>query len=143
MSAAPRTLVITPTYNERENLAPFAAAVLAALPHAHLLIVDDASPDGTGALAEALARREPRLRVLHRPAKAGLGRAYLAGFRQALAAGYARVIQMDADFSHDPKELPLARFDTTISMIIGGIITGAVMMYRAFLVLDSMFPRWM
>ncbi len=106
MSAAPRTLVITPTYNERENLAPFADAVLAALPHAHLLIVDDASPDGTGALAEALARREPRLRVLHRPAKAGLGRAYLAGFRQALAAGYARVIQMDADFSHDPKELP-------------------------------------
>lgn len=104
--SAPRTLVVSPTYNERDNLAPFVSAVLAALPQADLLIVDDASPDGTGALADALALREPRLRVLHRRAKAGLGRAYLAGFRLALAAGYDRVIQMDADFSHDPKDLP-------------------------------------
>ena len=102
----PRVLVIAPTYNERENLPAFARAVLAALPRAHLLIVDDASPDGTGALAEELAAREPRLAVLHRRAKEGLGRAYLDGFRHALAHAYDRVIQMDADFSHDPKDLP-------------------------------------
>lgn len=101
-----RVLVVTPTYNERENLEPFVRAVLGALPQAHLLVVDDASPDGTGALAEALARREPRLHVLHRKGKEGLGRAYVAGFRWALARDYDRILQMDADFSHDPKDLP-------------------------------------
>lgn len=103
---APRTLIVTPTYNERDNLPPFVEAVLAALPDADLLVVDDASPDGTGALAEGLLRSRPRLRVLHRPAKAGLGRAYRAAFRWALARGYERIVQMDADFSHNPADLP-------------------------------------
>ncbi len=101
-----RPLVIVPTYNERENLAAFVAAVLAALPAAELLIVDDASPDGTGELAEALMRREPRLHLLRRRAKEGLGRAYIAGFRWALGRTYDRVLQMDADFSHNPADLP-------------------------------------
>ncbi len=104
--SGPRVLVITPTYNERENLPAFVDAVLKALPQADLLVVDDASPDGTGALADALAAGEPRLAVLHRPAKQGLGRAYRAAFRRALARGYDRVIQMDADFSHAPADLP-------------------------------------
>ena len=101
-----RVLVITPTYNERENLPAFVAAVRKVLPKADILVVDDASPDGTGLLAEGLAAADPRLTVLHRPAKQGLGRAYRAAFRLALARGYDRVIQMDADFSHNPEDLP-------------------------------------
>ena len=92
-----------PTYNERENLEPIAAAILAALPEASLLIVDDASPDGTGAIADTLAARDPRISVLHRPGKEGLGVAYRDGFRWVLERPDARaVVQMDADFSHDP-----------------------------------------
>jgi dolichol-phosphate mannosyltransferase len=82
-------------------------AVLAALPDARLLVVDDASPDGTGAIADRLARERPdAVQVLHRPAKSGLGRAYVSGFAHALAAGAGYVIEMDADFSHDPADLP-------------------------------------
>lgn len=99
-------IVIIPTYNERENITAIAEAVLRNLPQAHLLIVDDNSPDGTGALADALALSDPRIRVLHRPGKEGLGRAYVDGFRYALNAGYAFIIQMDADFSHNPTDLP-------------------------------------
>jgi len=99
-------LVIIPTYNERENLAPITAAVLAAEPRVDILVVDDNSPDGTGALADELAAAQPRLRVLHRPKKEGLGRAYLEAFRWALAQGYQYVLEMDADFSHDPRYLP-------------------------------------
>ena len=102
-------VVILPTYNERENLERIVPAVLAALPGAHVLVVDDGSPDGTGALADGLAGREPRVRVLHRQRKEGLGRAYLAGFRAALDAGYERIYEMDADFSHDPSFLPRLR----------------------------------
>ena len=98
--------VVLPTYNEAENLPEIAAAVLAALPAAMLLVVDDGSPDGTGRLAEDLAAADPRVRVLHRAAKAGLGRAYLAGFRVALDGGAERIIQMDADWSHDPAATP-------------------------------------
>jgi dolichol-phosphate mannosyltransferase len=94
--------VVLPTYNEAENLGDIAAAILAALPAATLLVVDDGSPDGTGEIADGLAAADPRVRVLHRAAKAGLGRAYLAGFRVALDGGAGRVIQMDADWSHDP-----------------------------------------
>ncbi len=101
-----RVLVITPTYNERENLPAFVRAVLDALPGAELLVVDDNSPDGTGRLADELAAQEPRLRVLHRANKEGLGRAYVEGFRYALAQGYDRILQMDADFSHNPADLP-------------------------------------
>jgi dolichol-phosphate mannosyltransferase len=103
---APSILVITPTYDERDNLAALAARLHAALPAAHLLVVDDASPDGTGALAAELASADPRVQVIHRPAKLGLGTAYVAGFRHALAHGYEVVVEMDADLSHDPCHLP-------------------------------------
>lgn len=100
-------VVVLPTYNERENLERMAHAILDSLPDAHLLVVDDASPDGTGALADALAASEPRVSVLHRPAKEGLGVAYRAGFRWALNRPETdAVVQMDADFSHDPRDLP-------------------------------------
>lgn len=98
--------VILPTYDEAENLRGIAAAILDALPGATLLVVDDASPDGTGALADELAASDPRVRIRHRPGKQGLGRAYLDGFRLALEGGAAAVIQMDADWSHDPRTLP-------------------------------------
>jgi dolichol-phosphate mannosyltransferase len=98
--------VVLPTYDERENVEAISAAILGALPGATLLVVDDSSPDGTGELAEALAAADPRVRVHHRPAKQGLGRAYLDGFGVALAGGATIVIQMDADWSHDPDALP-------------------------------------
>ena len=99
--------VVLPTYNERENVERMAAAILAALPEASLLVVDDSSPDGTGELADTIAAREPRVSVLHRPAKDGLGVAYREGFRWVLERPDVRaVVQMDADFSHDPGDLP-------------------------------------
>jgi dolichol-phosphate mannosyltransferase len=103
----PRAVVLIPTYNERENLAGIVAAVHAAAPTMDVLVIDDASPDGTGALADGLAAADRRISVLHRAGKEGLGRAYLAGFRAVLAdrRAYSHVIQMDADFSHDPARL--------------------------------------
>jgi dolichol-phosphate mannosyltransferase len=98
--------IVLPTYNEAENLPPISTAILAALPAATLLVVDDGSPDGTGTIADELAAADPRVRVRHRTAKQGLGRAYLDGFGVALAGGATRVIQMDADWSHDPAALP-------------------------------------
>jgi dolichol-phosphate mannosyltransferase len=100
------TWIVLPTYEEAENLPGIAGAILAALPAATLLVVDDNSPDGTGRLADELAATNPRIRVRHRPGKAGLGRAYLDGFRVALDAGATSVVQMDADWSHDPGSLP-------------------------------------
>ena len=100
------TWVILPTYNEAGNLPGISAAILEALPGAVLLVVDDGSPDGTGELADGLAAADPRVRVRHRTAKQGLGRAYLDGFGIALAAGATSVVQMDADWSHDPDALP-------------------------------------
>ena len=99
------TWVVLPTYNEADNLPGISAAILEALPGATLLVVDDGSPDGTGDLADGLARAEPRIRVRHRAAKQGLGRAYLDGFGVALGEGAAIVVQMDADWSHDPTSL--------------------------------------
>ena len=97
-----RVAVVLPTYNEAHNLEPITGQLLG-LPHEiHLIIVDDASPDGTGQIAEGLAREGKPVRVLHRPAKQGLGSAYAAGFKEALALDIEAVIQMDADFSHDP-----------------------------------------
>ena len=98
--------VVLPTYNEAENVRAIAAAILDQLPGATLLVVDDGSPDGTGRLADELAAADPRVRVRHRTAKQGLGRAYLDGFDVALAGDAAIVVQMDADFSHDPAILP-------------------------------------
>ena len=99
--------VVLPTYNERENVERIANAILASLPEASLLIVDDSSPDGTGELADAIAAREARVSVLHRPDKQGLGVAYRDAFRWVLERPDARaVVQMDADFSHDPADLP-------------------------------------
>lgn len=99
--------VVLPTYNERENLPLISAAILESLPQARLLVVDDNSPDGTGQLADTLAAAEPRISVLHRPGKAGLGSAYVEAFRWVLDRPETKaVVQMDADFSHDPKDLP-------------------------------------
>ena len=107
MTAARRALICLPTYNERENLGPITEAILAATPpDVDVLVIDDGSPDGTGLLADELAAREPRVHVLHRAKKEGLGKAYLAGFDWALARDYALVLEMDADFSHDPGYLP-------------------------------------
>jgi dolichol-phosphate mannosyltransferase len=101
-----RALVCVPTYDEKENVVAIVEAVLAAAPDVDVLVIDDNSPDGTGRLADEIAAREPRVHVLHRAGKEGLGRAYLAGFAWALARGYGLVLEMDADFSHDPRYLP-------------------------------------
>jgi len=103
---AERALVIVPTYNERANIERLVTIVLAQDPRLEVLVVDDNSPDGTGALVEALAGQDDRVHVLHRPAKMGLGTAYVAGFGWALERDYAYLFEMDADFSHDPLHLP-------------------------------------
>jgi dolichol-phosphate mannosyltransferase len=105
--ANPETWLILPTYNEAENIAPFVEAVQAELPPgARVLIVDDSSPDGTGEIADRLAAEREGVRVLHRPLREGLGPAYVAGFREALAAGAGLILEMDSDFSHEPSYLP-------------------------------------
>ena len=120
-----KTVVVIPTYEEIRNVAPMAKAVLGAgVPGLELLFVDDNSPDGTGAAIEELMKAEPRLRCLHRPGKEGLGRAYVAGFAKALEMGADLVIQMDCDFSHDPKDLPrlveaAAGRDGSADLVIG------------------------
>ena len=99
-------LVVIPTYNERDNLEPLLSRLHEVAPAAHVLVVDDASPDGTGELADKLAAADERVRVLHRPGKAGLGAAYLAGFAEGLQGSYEVVVEMDADGSHAPEDLP-------------------------------------
>jgi dolichol-phosphate mannosyltransferase len=101
-----RVLVIIPTYQERENVSPIVARVRSAVPEADILIADDNSPDGTGKIADELAAIDDHVQVLHRPAKNGLGAAYVAGFAVALAAGYDVIVEMDADGSHQPEQLP-------------------------------------
>ncbi len=118
------TWVVLPTYNERDNLEPIVAAVRAALdpvaPDHKILIVDDSSPDGTGELADRLAQADALIEVLHRAEKKGLGQAYLAGFARALAGGAALVIEMDADFSHDPAVLPrMIEAASDASLVLG------------------------
>ena len=100
-----RGLVIVPTYNESNNVTRIVPMILDQDPLLEVLVVDDNSPDGTGHLADELAAKNPRVHVLHRPGKQGLGRAYLAGFAWALEQDYAYIFEMDADFSHDPKHL--------------------------------------
>ena len=101
-----RVLVVIPTYNEITNLESILGRLRAAVPEAHALVVDDGSPDGTGVLADTLAAADPAVSVMHRTEKAGLGAAYIAGFQWALAEGYDVAVEMDADGSHAPEELP-------------------------------------
>lgn len=101
-----KSVVIIPTYDERDNVGPIAQAVFAAVSSTDILFVDDNSPDGTGQLLDQMAAADPRIHVLHRPGKQGLGRAYIAGFKWALARDYVFIFEMDADFSHSPTELP-------------------------------------
>ena len=116
-----KAMVIVPTYNEAENLEKLIAAIRAQPGEFHITIVDDNSPDGTGQLAEKIAASDPAIHVLHRTGKLGLGTAYVEGFKYALRNGVEAVIEMDADFSHDPNELPnfIARIHEGADMVIG------------------------
>jgi len=120
---SPSTVVVIPTYNEREVLGQIVPAVRAAVPGADILIVDDNSPDGTGTLADELQAADSHVLALHRVRKEGLGAAYLAAFRFALDDGrnWRRIVQMDADFSHDPKDVPrlLAALDAGADLAVG------------------------
>lgn len=113
-------LVIVPTYDERDNLPRLLEAIHEVVPAIHVLVVDDNSPDGTGALADAIAARDPRVFVMHRPGKMGLGTAYIQGFGWALARDYRFVFEMDADFSHQPRYLPdLLRAAADADLVLG------------------------
>ena len=117
----PQSLIVVPTYNERDNVRLVAEQFLAALPGTELLFVDDNSPDGTGAILDELAAAEPRIHVMHRAGKLGLGTAYVEGFGWGLARGYDYLFEMDADGSHDPKYLPtmLALAEDGADVVIG------------------------
>ncbi len=116
-----RTLIVTPTYNEIENLSRFVRAVRSTLPEADVLVVDDNSPDGTGQLADSLAAKDPGVRVLHRAGKQGLGTAYVQAFTRGIAEGYERFFEMDADLSHDVRYLPdfVRALDEGYGIVIG------------------------
>lgn len=131
-----KTLVVIPTYDERENVEPMAKAVLEQASEIELLFVDDNSPDGTGDVLDTLAKDNTRIHVLHRQAKEGLGRAYTAGFTWALSHDYDAVVQMDCDFSHDPNDIP--RFLEALhdkDLVIGSRYSGGIR------VLDWPFSR--
>ena len=123
MSSTPRAVVCVPTYNERENLEPLVRALAQVLDTTRdrMLVIDDASPDGTGELADRLADELPWVGVLHRSAKEGIGRAYLAGFAEALATGAELVLEMDCDFSHDPRDVPrlIATAEDGADLVLG------------------------
>src|SRR3981081_1203085 len=105
-AAVSRSLVVLPTYNERDNIEPIVAAILGQSPDFEVLVVDDNSPDGTGQIVDRLAQKQPgRVHAMHRAVKRGLGTAYIEGFKWALARDYDYVFEMDADFSHDPADL--------------------------------------
>jgi dolichol-phosphate mannosyltransferase len=118
-SVSETALILVPTYNEAENIERLVKEILAQPAALHILVIDDNSPDGTGALADALAQQDARVSVLHRPAKLGLGTAYRAGFQYSMERGYAYTITMDADFSHHPSYLPqmmamIKRYDVVL-----------------------------
>jgi dolichol-phosphate mannosyltransferase len=115
------TLVVVPTFNEAENIAELVHAVRAHLPAAHLLVVDDASPDGTAAIARQLAGKDDQVHLLERTSKLGIGSAYVAGFGWGLERGYERFFEMDADLSHDPKALPafVAALEGGAEVVVG------------------------
>ncbi|MDB4996115.1 MAG: Dolichol-phosphate mannosyltransferase [Myxococcaceae bacterium] len=116
-----KTLIVTPTYNEKDNLPRFIDAVRGAAPEAHILIVDDGSPDGTGDIADAIAKKDPNVRVMHRAGKQGLGTAYVQAFTKGLGEGYDQFFEMDADLSHDVKYLPdfFRALDDGADVVIG------------------------
>lgn len=118
---APRILIVTPTYNERENLETFVSRLHGVIPAVDVLVVDDSSPDGTGDLADTLAKGDPRIHVLHRAGKLGIGTAYIAGFEYALREGYDVVFEMDTDLSHDPRYVPdfLRALEAGADVVIG------------------------
>ncbi len=122
-----KALVIIPTYNERDNIQKIAREVLSVSEHTEVLIVDDNSPDGTGKVADEMAKASHRVHTLHRAGKLGLGSAYIEGFRYAMSNGYDYVFEMDADFSHDPKEIPnfldaITKYDVVVgSRYVGGV----------------------
>jgi dolichol-phosphate mannosyltransferase len=122
-----KATVVVPTYNERKNIEELVPKVLSSLPDVEILIVDDGSPDGTGEFADALSRDDPRVHVLHRPSKMGLGSAYVQGFKHALGTDTDLIIQMDADFSHDPDVIPkLVEWAASYDVVLGSrYITGA------------------
>ncbi len=122
-----KIMVVVPTYNERANLEELIPRVLGQLPDIELLVVDDGSPDGTGEYADSVAAEDPRVHVLHRPGKMGLGSAYVHGFTQALNTDAELIIQMDADFSHNPDEIPnLVEQAREYDVVLGSrYITGA------------------
>ena len=117
----PRTLVVTPTYNEKDNLPRFIDAVRGALPEADILVVDDNSPDGTGEIADGIAAKDRHVRVMHRPGKLGLGTAYSQAFTKGHGEGYDRFFEMDADLSHDVRYLPsfVKALDDGADVVIG------------------------
>lgn len=117
----PQSLIVVPTYNERENVRGVAEQFLAALPGSEILFVDDNSPDGTGALLDEIAAENPRVHVMHRAGKLGLGTAYVEGFGWGLARGYEYLFEMDADGSHDPAYLPqlLALAEDGADVVVG------------------------
>lgn len=116
-----RALIVTPTYNERYNLPLFVRATLEVAPLAHILVVDDNSPDGTGRIADGIAEHEPRVSVLHRAGKQGLGTAYVSAFQKGLAEGFDYFFEMDADLSHDPNYLPafFRAFEQGADVVVG------------------------
>ncbi len=122
-----QTVIIVPTYNERENLPPMIAKLLSLPVAVDVLVVDDNSPDGTGKIADELAVKHPQVHVLHRAGKEGLGRAYLAGFKWALAQKYEFIFEMDCDFSHDPNEIPnFLKAAETADLVLGSRYSGGV-----------------
>ncbi len=146
------SLIVLPTYNEAESLRGVLARIRVAVPDADVLIVDDASPDGTGRIADELAAGDPGVRVLHRPAKDGLGSAYLAGFALAAAEGYRFVVELDADGSHDPGELPTMialASDEGADLVIGsrwvagGTVVNWPWLRRAISRSGNRYARWM
>ena len=144
-----RVLVIVPTYNEVENLEPILDRLRASVPEAHALVVDDGSPDGTGELADKLAAPDARVHVLHRSAKQGLGQAYVAGFRWAREHGYDVLVEMDADGSHAPEQLPdlLAALDSAdlalgSRYVPGGAVTDWPVHRLLLSRLGNRYTRW-
>lgn len=146
-----RILVIVPTYNEIDNIEPLLKAIFHYLPQTHVLVVDDNSPDGTGQRVDQLIQQDPRLHILHRSQKDGLGKAYLAGFQYALQNNYDFILQMDADFSHPPSFLPAllepcqngsADFCLGSRYVKGGKIEGWSLLRRGISYFGSIYARF-